>query len=166
MTELPRWNLLTFIDCSHNSLKFLPLWPNVKNVICSHNKIENLPSWPTIITINCYGNKMFKLPLWPNIQEVTCNINKLKYIPSRDGPVPGWNDIKFISMFEINRKFIIKRYLFNYFIKINRVNRWIKNCINIHELKWRNINAEIICRPKTGIIWEQYINEINNHQPK
>lgn len=32
----------------------------------------------------------------------------------------------------------------------------------IHELKWRNVNAEIICRPNTGIEWHKYNNLIND----
>ena len=124
---------------------------------------------------------MTALPLWPNTREIHCENNWLIKLPSLEGPVPGWPIIKFISCdidklrcvpYHIgnvyingiypNRKYHNRRLLFWHLVKINKENRKIKMSTRIHELKWRNVNAEIICRPNTGIEWHKYNNLIND----
>lgn len=55
----------------------------------------------------------------------------------------------------------IKSKLFWHLVKINESNRRIKMSMMIHELKWRNVNAEIVCRPNTGIKWHRFNKTIN-----
>lgn len=94
------------------------------------------------------------MPLWPNIISVYCLNNPLKYIPY-------WDKIKYINGPGFVRQYESKRKFFNTILNINRKNRKIKMSMTIHELKWRNVNAEIICRPLTGINYIEF-NEVIN----
>jgi len=49
-----------------------------------------------------------------------------------------------------------KRILFWHLVNINKEDHKRKMSMKIHELKWRNVNAEIICRPNTGQEWHNY----------
>ena len=135
MLNHPNFNKIETIRCPNNKLIKLPLWPNVKFVFCQNNNIE-------------------KLPLWPNVCLITCDISKLKYIPY-------WPKIETINYVVIEEGYKIRGLLFWHLVKINKENRKIKMSIRIHELKWRNINAEIVCRPNTGIEWHNYRKTIN-----
>ena len=147
--ELPLWPNITEVYCCENNIKELPLWPNVTIVYCYYNQIKELPLWPNVTVVNCHNNRIVNLPLWPNVTEVYCDIAKMKHIPY-------WPFISRINKIDLNLKYKIKRELFWHLVKINRENRKIKMSMKIHELKWRSVNAEIICRPDTGVEWFKF----------
>ena len=163
LEELPLWPNVTRVNCCNNQLIELPSWPNVKIIHCIMNQLTELPLWLSVNVVNCEKNQLTKLPLWRNVTSVTCDIEQLIYIPY-------WPKLKFIDtngprlygIGNLSPKYIAKRKFFNTLCLINNENKKIKMSMRIHELKWRKVNSEIICRPETGIEWLKYKEIINN----
>lgn len=173
LTELPEWQNIVSVDCSNNKIEKLPNWLTVNTVNCSNNQIEKLPNWLIVNTVNCRNNKIEKLPLWPNISRVYCSNNKIEKLPlwpnvkiitcdeDKLRYIPYYNKIEQINYYKIGNKYRVKRILFNYIIKINKQNKDIRMSMRIHELKWRKVNAEIVCRPNSGIYWHKFQDELD-----
>lgn len=159
LKNLPQFPNIEHIECWGNKLKQLPLWKFIKTVKCQDNQLEGLPLWPTIEEIHCCNNKLIKLPLWPNIKVFVCfdNINE----PNMTLFAPFWQNIINFNGEKINKIYKIKRKNFNNIRNMNYFNRKVKMSMIIHELKWRSVNAQINCRPLSGIVWQYYITSIS-----
>lgn len=174
LTALPLWPNVTYVYCSYNQLRLLPLWPNVTEVYTTYNNITTLPLWKNVIIVNCSFNPIISLPLWPNVINVECAFNKLITLPlwpklkviychhNNLAAIPLWPNIihvgcsDFIDLDTLKGLSKIKNVLMKHILNKHLA----KIAVRIHERKWRNVNAEIVCRPITGQCWKQFINHI------
>ncbi len=160
LTSLPLWPNLTHIKCNHNNLTTLPLWPKVKEVYCSHNNLISLPLWPKVSVVFCNDNQLTSIPFWKKLvldEENICIIrNPLPYAhKEEEEKEEELNDEEKYFMLSMLNSHLLEK---SFVLKVRKFMR------NKHEKKWRQVNAEITCRPETGEAWkafEQTLNEMN-----
>jgi hypothetical protein len=161
MKNHPKYNEIKMIDCSDNYLTDMPFFPNVIDIYCYNNRLTQLPRFHNASRILCFDNKLKSLPHFPKSVHISCTNNELtsiscspntRYLYCDMNPLTRIPYIPHIEndCFHMNRevrekhnKSTLLRYLRKFVLKL-------------HAKKWRNVNAEIACRPNTGIEWFKF----------
>ena len=77
LTEIPKIEHLTYLDCARNKITKLGDYPNLTTLNCYNNQITELEIYPNLTKLYCSDNQITKLGVYPNLTILNCRNNQI-----------------------------------------------------------------------------------------